>query len=61
MGRTSENPVNHVISFRVNDEEKTELEQLASNFGVSISTLMRRCIYELDNRGKLRFAAQRDD
>ena len=48
MGRTSSDPVNHVISFRVNDEEKIELEKLSSDFGISISTLMRQYIYELE-------------
>ena len=47
MARTSDNPVNHVISFRVNDKEKNELDKLASSSGVSISSLMRDLILSL--------------
>ncbi len=44
MGRTSEDLVKHVISFRVNDEERVVLEDLSIAAGVSISTLMRESI-----------------
>ena len=60
MGRKSDDPVQHVISFRVNDEEKIELEKMASTFGVSISTLMRRCIYGLENNVAPCVVSERD-
>jgi AraC-like DNA-binding protein len=60
MGRKSDDPVNHVISFRVNDLEKSELEKIASSFGVSISTLMRECINELENITPPRLFSRRD-
>ena len=48
MCRTSDDPVRHVISFRVNDEEKEVLETLSILESVSISTLMRESIALLD-------------
>lgn len=44
MCRKTEDPVRHVISFRVNDEEKEVLENLSILESVSISTLMRESI-----------------
>lgn len=50
MSRTSDDPVKHVISFRVNDEERVALEDLSIAAGVSISTLMRESIEVLKNQ-----------
>ena len=41
MARYSEDPVRHVVTFRVNGEEKKVLEQLAKRSGRSISNFMR--------------------
>ena len=63
MCRTSEDPVRHVISFRVNDEEKEVLENLSMLESVSISTLMRDSILLLEDdflaRGKIKMAHKR--
>ena len=48
MCRTSEDPVKHVISFRVNKSEKEVLDAIAFRYGVSISTLVRNCVNYLD-------------
>ena len=42
MARYSEDPVRHIVTFRVNSEEKKILEQLAKESGRSISKFMRR-------------------
>ena len=41
MARHSEDPVRHVVTFRVNGEEKKVLELLAKRSGRSISNFMR--------------------
>ena len=41
MARHSEDPVRHVVTFRVNIEEKKILEQLARKSGRSVSNFMR--------------------
>jgi len=53
MPRSSDDPLKHVISFRVTDAEKLALEQLASFHGVKISALMREtvCLLEGDVNG----------
>lgn len=48
MARTSDDPLKHVISFRVTDSEKLALEQLASFHGVKVSTLLRETVYLLE-------------
>lgn len=48
MCRTADDPVRHVISFRVNDEEKEVLENLSILERVSISALMRESIALLE-------------
>lgn len=45
MGKTSENPVKHVVSFRVNDGEKELLEEIARESGMNISTLIRETLF----------------
>lgn len=42
MARYSDDPVKHVITFRVNQEEKQQLEQLAKLSGRTISDFVRR-------------------
>lgn len=41
MGRTTKDPVRHVITFRVNTEERDELHRMSDRLGVSVSSLMR--------------------
>jgi len=41
MARTTDDPVRHIITFRVNSEEKKFLEQLAKKSGRSLSRFMR--------------------
>ena len=42
MTRHSEDPVRHIVTFRVNSEEKKLLEQLAKKSGRTVSDFMRR-------------------
>ena len=42
MGRHSDDPVRHIVTFRINSEEKKLLEQLAKESGRSVSKFMRR-------------------
>ena len=42
MARHSDDPVRHIITFRVNTEEKKVLELLAKKSGRSLSGFMRR-------------------
>jgi len=42
MARTSKDPVPHIVTFRVNSEEKKVLEGLAKKSGRTISDYMRR-------------------
>ena len=49
MARFSDDPVRHIVTFRVNSEEKRVLELLAKESGRSLSDFMRRnlqLIYE---------------
>ena len=45
MARYSEDPVRHVVTFRVNSEEKKVLEQLAKKSGRSLSGFLRRNLH----------------
>ena len=42
MARHSNDPVRHIITFRVNHEEKMLLEQLAKLSGRTVSDFVRR-------------------
>ncbi|MDH3997910.1 MAG: DUF1778 domain-containing protein [Desulfuromonadales bacterium] len=42
MARYSDDPVRHVVTFRVNTEEKQILEQLAKESGRTLSDFMRK-------------------
>jgi predicted transcriptional regulator len=42
MARYSEDPVRHIVTFRVNSEEKKTLAQLAEKSGRSLSCFMRK-------------------
>ena len=42
MARHSDDPVRHIVTFRVNSEEKEILEQLVKKSGRTISDFMRR-------------------
>ena len=41
MPRHSDDPVKHVVTFRVNSEEKRALEMLAEQSGRKVSNFMR--------------------
>lgn len=41
MGKKAKMPCRNIVTFRVNDEEKINLEKLASEHGANISSLMR--------------------
>ena len=42
MSRYSDDPVRHIVTFRVNREEKKLLEQLAKQSGRTVSDFVRR-------------------
>ncbi len=42
MARYSDDPVRHIVTFRVNSEEKQVLEQLARKSGRTLSDFMRQ-------------------
>jgi predicted DNA-binding protein len=42
MARYTDDPVRHIVTFRVNHEEKRQLEQLAKQSGRTISDFVRR-------------------
>lgn len=48
MCRYSDDPLKHVVSFRITDSEKSALEQLAGFHGVKVSTLLREAVYLLE-------------
>jgi uncharacterized protein (DUF1778 family) len=50
MARHSEDPVRHIITFRVNSEEKEVLKQLAEKAGRSLSGFMRRKLQLIRDR-----------
>lgn len=52
MGRYSDDPLRHVITFRVNCEEKILLEQLAKRSGHNISSFLRRNLKVLSEARK---------
>ena len=41
MARHSDDPVKHIVTFRVNSKEKKILEQLAKESGRTVSNFMR--------------------
>lgn len=47
MSRHSDDPVKHVISFRVNQEEKQLLKELAREYRCSVSDFLRKNLQEL--------------
>lgn len=48
MGKAVENPCHHVISFRVNEQERKILDDWASAKGMNVSTMMRDLIKNMD-------------
>ena len=42
MARYSDDPVRHIVTFRVNSEEKKVLEQLVKKSGRTVSDFVRR-------------------
>jgi hypothetical protein len=42
MARYSDDPVRHIVTFRVNSAEKKNLEQLVKQSGSTLSEFMRR-------------------
>lgn len=47
MARHSDDPVRHIVTFRVNSEEKKALEILAKNSGNSVSKYLREKIQDI--------------
>lgn len=47
MGRQVEFPRYNVISLRVSDEERDSLQNIASQFSMSISEMLRRSLQQL--------------
>ena len=41
MARYSDDPVRHIVTFRVNSEEKENLKQLVKQSGRTVSDFMR--------------------
>lgn len=41
MSRNSDDPVRHIVTFRVNSEEKRVLKQLVKKSGITVSEYMR--------------------
>ena len=52
MARYSDDPVRHVVTFRVNREEKQVLEQLAKESGRSLSDFVRRNLQVIKENGQ---------
>jgi len=50
MARHSEDPVRHIVTFRVNSEEKKILEELAKKSGRSLSGFMRRNLQLINDK-----------
>ncbi len=48
MPSVTEEPVTHVVSFRVNDDDKEILKKLAMELDLSISSLMRIGLHLLE-------------
>ena len=44
MGRSSDNPKKFVISCRVNHKEMRALQSRAEEHGISITSLLRKCL-----------------
>lgn len=50
MANYSDDPVRHIITFRVNSEEKKALEELARRSGRSLSNFMRTELQVIKDR-----------
>ena len=50
MGRMRENPRYNVISMRISDDERTELENLVSITDRSVSDIMREALLQFKAR-----------
>jgi len=53
MARYSDDPVRHIVTFRVNHEEKKQLEQFAKLSGRTISDFVRRNLDLLKKKDSL--------
>ena len=47
MGKTAQNPVCHIISFRVTEDEKDAIEALAKRRKTSVSKYLRDNVYTI--------------
>jgi uncharacterized protein (DUF1778 family) len=52
MARHSDDPVRHIVTFRVNGEEKKILEQLAKKSGRTLSGFIRRNLQVIRESGQ---------
>ena len=50
MPRYSDDPVRHIVTFRINEEEKKILDALAKKSGRTISEVMRHRVQTLCDR-----------
>lgn len=51
MAKYSDDPVRHIITFRVNSEEKQALELMAKQSGRSVSNYMRTQFQSIKDNG----------
>ena len=54
MARHSEDPVRHIVTFRINQEEKKILEQLAKKSGHTVSGFMRFNLQQISENEHLK-------
>ena len=54
MARHSEDPVRHIVTFRINQEEKKILEQLAKKAGHTVSGFMRLNLQQISENEYLK-------
>lgn len=50
MPRYADDPVKHIVSFRITEEEKELLEELSVATGMNISTLLRKSVGLLEDK-----------
>lgn len=53
MARHSDDPVRHIVAFRVSSEEKKSLEKLVEPSGQSLSSYLRMMIREAIDQDEL--------
>lgn len=50
MGRTVNYPCRHIVSFRINDDERQLLDKWSHEIGVSVSTIMRTLVVRMQEQ-----------